>query len=278
MISTQVSNFLLRKSRKARPTYEQYRFVLEKVLLPWCEEAGITETSQLDATAVMILTEDLGKRERPLSPTTIQTYIRNVRIFLNWCQVPQGDYEPVRVPRRMRDTLTRTEIERIENAASTESDKLIVRILADTGIRVSELTGLRPQDLRADTNARHYFLRVIGKGDKEREVGLTQEIYRRVRAFSLDQPEFIFNLKGKRMEKYQVEYRIRKLSAKAKIGRQVNPHLFRHSFITQQIRAGKASLIDIQRAVGHSTLAMISQVYAHTTPADSYSALMAGLQ
>lgn len=277
MLNSQVSEFLIRKKRKAPATYAQYQFVLEKVLIPWCRSVDISEVIYLDATAMMRFTDSLTVREKPLSATTIQTYVRAVRIFLNWAKVPVGDFEPIHVPHRMRDTLSRAEVARIEAAAGYERDKLIVRVLADTGIRVGELVGLRPQDLRADTHAKQYFMRVIGKGNREREVGLPQETYRRLRRFSLDCPAYIFNLDGQAMQKHNVEYRIRLLAKRAAIGRRVFPHLFRHSWTTQQIRSGKASLIDIQRALGHTTLAMVSTIYAHTTPADSYNALMSGL-
>ena len=277
MIESQVSDFLLRKKRRAPATYGQYQFVLEKVLMPWCRDTGVSDAVELDDTAMMRFTDCLSAREKPLSQSTIQTYVRAVRIFLNWAKVPVGDFEPIHVPHRMRDTLSRAEVNRMEAAAKDERDRLIVRVLADTGIRVGELVGLRPKDLRADSHAKQYFLRVIGKGNKEREVGLPHETYRRLRHFSLDDPEYIFNLGGQPMQKHNVEYRVRLLAKRAQIGRRVFPHLFRHSWTTQQIRSGKASLIDIQRALGHTTLAMVSTIYAHTTPADSYNALMSGL-
>lgn len=279
MLASQVADFLLRKKRKAPATYEQYRFVLERVLLPWCQQVAVSQADELTDSTMMRFTDYLqGITYRPLAPASVQTYVRSVRIFLNWAKVPPGDYEPVHVPHRMRDTLSRQEVDRMESAAKSERDKLIVRVLADTGIRVGELTGLRPQDLRADTHAKMYFIRVIGKGDAQRDVGIPQETYRRLRQFSLDQPEYIFSLKGERLERYNVEYVIRKLAKAAGIGRRVWPHLMRHGFVTRQIRAGKMSPIDIQRALGHTTLAMVSQVYTHTTAADSYAKQMAGLE
>jgi integrase/recombinase XerD len=278
-IASQIADFLLRKKRKAPATYDQYRFVLERVLMPWCQQVAVSQADELTDSTMMRFTDHLqGTADRPLAPASVQTYIRSVRIFLNWCKVPPGDYEPVRVPHRMRDTLSRVEVDRMESAAKSERDKLIVRVLADSGIRVGELTGLRPQDLRADTHAKMYFVRVIGKGDQQRDVAIPEVVYRRLRQFSLDQPEWIFNLKGERMKRHNVDYVIHKLAKSAGIGRRVWPHLLRHSWATQQIRTGKASLIDIQRALGHTTLAMVSTIYAHTTPADSYNALMSGLK
>lgn len=276
MLQSQVSDFLLRKKRKAPATYEQYRFVLEAVLLPWAAHvAEISEASQLDATAMMKFTDYLGGK----APATIQTYVRCVRIFLNWCKVPIGDYDPVRVPRRLRDTLSRSEIDRMESAADCERDKLIIRLLADTGIRVGELIGLRPRDLRGDSHERMYFIRVIGKGDRQRDVGLPKDTYDRLRKFSLslDPGDWIFNLKGEQLARHSIEYVIRKTAKAAKIGRRVWPHLFRFSYVTQMARK-QVPVQDVMKAVGHSTPTMTMVIYNMATAEDSYARLMAALK
>src|SRR5207244_1613799 len=77
------------------------------------------------------------------------------------------------------DVLTRDEIERLEDAAPTERDKLIIRLLADTGIRVGELCGLRPEDI-VRSQDRRTFLKVRGKGSKERLVPLAPPLVRRL--------------------------------------------------------------------------------------------------
>lgn len=273
MIASQVSDFLLRKRRKAPATYEQYRFVLERILMPWCLDAGISKAGELCDTAMMRFTDSLTGR----SVATVQTYVRCVRIFLNWAKVPVGDYEPVQVPRRLRDTLSRAEVDKMEEAATNERDKLIVRVLADTGIRVGELVGLRPRDLRGDTHAHMYFIRVIGKGDKQRDVGLPKETYRRLRQFSLDADDWIFSIKGGQMSRHSVDYIIRKSAKAAKIERRVWPHLLRHSFVTEMARRG-VPVQDTMKAVGHTTPTMTMVVYNSTTASDSYNRIMAALK
>src|SRR5579872_757672 len=108
-LTSQIADFLLRKRPKAAPTQEQYPLVLGKVVLPWCQSAGIQSASELTDRQMARFTVDLENRERKLSATTIQTYVRCVRIFLNWCSVPVGDYEPVHVSRRLKDVLSRAE-------------------------------------------------------------------------------------------------------------------------------------------------------------------------
>ncbi len=74
--------------------------------------------------------------------------------------------------------LSRHEMQRIEELASRERDKLIVRILADTGIRLGELLGLRPASV-IDRDGRHY-LHVSGKGQRDRLVPITPILHERL--------------------------------------------------------------------------------------------------
>lgn len=296
-LERQIDSFLQEKQRLvdtrrlSRRTVEQYRHVLTTIWLPWANSEGLYEARDCTDAVMERFQDSLLARPRPLSVPSIRTYIRNVRVLLTWADVAPGRFRPIREPERLRDPLTREEIQKVEKAARSERDRLIVRALADTGVRISELLGLRLRDLREDGYAHHYFMRVIGKGDREREVGIPKELYRRLRALALvGGEEFIFCggkgkaegddivYRGGRLDKNAAEKVVKAMAKRAGIQRRVHPHLFRHGWITQQLRAGKMNLIDIQRHVGHRTLAMISQIYAHTTPNDSYEAMMAGMK
>lgn len=78
--------------------------------------------------------------------------------------------------------LERDEIQRLEVAAGTERDKLIVRLLVDTGMRAGELAGIRLDDLIEQ--GRDRFVRVRGKGRKERFVSVLPDLYRRLRKYA----------------------------------------------------------------------------------------------
>jgi integrase len=96
--------------------------------------------------------------------------------------------------KRVLDVLTRDEIQAMEDAATTERDKLIVRVLADTGLRLGELLALRASDIRPE--AGKHVLRVPGreragrsawvggKGDRERLVPISPALARRLRRFA----------------------------------------------------------------------------------------------
>ncbi|MGH7883455.1 MAG: tyrosine-type recombinase/integrase, partial [Candidatus Dormibacteraceae bacterium] len=132
------------------------------------------------------LLEAGGKDGRPLSKHSVHSYTRAMNHFLNWAkregeQVEAKGQLP-KLPRRLVEVLSREEIKQMEDTAKTERDKLIVRILADTGIRVSELLGLRINDLV--DRSRNYYLHIHeGKGAKDRLVP-APTLHRRIRIYA----------------------------------------------------------------------------------------------
>jgi integrase/recombinase XerC len=158
-------------------TVTHYQEVLEEVLLPFCAEAGIESPGGLTNAHL----NDLGaghldgtrsRSGRPISKATVHSYMRAINSFLVWARAQgEGGTARGRLPsmrKRVLDTLSREEIQRMEDAAATERDKLIVRVLADTGMRLGELLVLRPDDVRLEGGKN--VLKVLGKGDKERLV------------------------------------------------------------------------------------------------------------
>jgi len=194
-----------------------------------------------------------------------------------------------KLPQRLLNVLSREEIRELEGVASSERDKLIVRILADTGIRLSELLGLSPDDLVEQ--GRDRFLKVRGKGDQERLVPLQPALYVRLRRYiERGRPEsavgrVFLTLRRSRvsgdyeaLEPRAVQQLMAVLAAKAGIrGKPTNPHAFRHAFATWCLRRGM-NPIQLQRILGHRSLEMISNVYGHLEPTDAAAAMMAALR
>jgi len=85
-----------------------------------------------------------------------------------------------------RKVLSRPEIARLEGAATSERDKLIVRIVADYGVRLGELSGLTTDSIRRDDGGA--FLKVRGKGDRERLVPILPDLAGRIERFIEDRP------------------------------------------------------------------------------------------
>src|SRR5262249_44801950 len=97
------------------------------------------------------LLEEGGKSGRPLSRHTIASYLRSINVFLSWAEAEgesvAGRAKAPKSSKRIIDVLSRDEVQAMEDAATTERDKLIIRLLADTGIRVGELVRLTLDDL-----------------------------------------------------------------------------------------------------------------------------------
>ncbi|MDQ6949954.1 MAG: tyrosine-type recombinase/integrase [Actinomycetota bacterium] len=152
--------------------------MLRRVLLPFCEQEEVDDPAKLSKRHLERLSVEL--QARGLRRPSIRSYLSAVNHFLRWC-AKEGELPAVitapqlRQERILIDVLSRNEIDLLEGAASTERDKLIVRVLADTGMRLGELRGLRVEDLL--TRGRERFLRVRGKGSRERLVPLQPSLY-----------------------------------------------------------------------------------------------------
>ena len=219
-----------------------------------------------------------------------RSYVRSVRVFLAWSARPEGGKATVgaspTVPKGTKpviDVLTREEIQRMENAVATERDKLIIRILADCGLRLGELLSLRVEDIQEIAKGR-FALKVHGKGSRDRLVPLKPDLHRRLRRFlagrhAEGRNRVLVSLRKGADGRYapltesgagQV---VRIAAQNAGITKRVYPHLLRHSYATQWLRNG-GNVISLQRVLGHSDLSMITGVYSHLDTGDDYDAAM----
>jgi integrase len=274
-------------------TVGHYREVLEQVLIPFCTKEGLETVADLTSRHL----NDLGaghldgtrsRSGRAISKATVHSYMRAINSFIGWARA-QGEASAARgrlpsMRKRVLDTLSREEIQSMEDAAATERDKLIVRVLADTGMRLGELLALRPNDLRSEGGKN--VIKVRGKGDRERLVPLAPSLARRLRRFAdrsraqaTSDRLFLTLRRGRTsgqldsLTESAVEQMIRSLAEVAGIAKRVYPHLLRHSFATEYLRRGGNPIL-LQQILGHSSLTMITQTYQHLTVADAHEELM----
>jgi integrase/recombinase XerD len=284
-----VRDFLVhcRSRRLSSKTVEDtYRPRLDRQLLPWCAAEGITHIGQLDRRALeryqAHLFEDGSHRKRQLSTFTVNSYVRTVNVFLAWAreegETTTANARLAREPSRVVETLTREEIAAMEKAA-TVRDALIVRLLADTGIRASELCGLRVDDL---VDRDHYdYIKVRGKGEKERLVPVPAATARRLRHYirsrsatgSTSDRVFLSLRRNVRTGEYEpvevsgLEQLIRSLARNAGLTRRVYPHIFRHTYISELLKR-RVDSTKVRRVVGHSSTQLIDRVYGHLLHSD----------
>ncbi len=169
--------------------------------------------------------------------------------------------------------LTIKEMETILGAPNTRNlagirDRAILELLYATGIRVSELVGLKTQDVNLESG----FLKCFGKGGKERIVPLGRmakefvERYLEKRQFQNGKSEALFlgsKKAGERLSRQAVWQMIKKYAKQARIKKDITPHTFRHSFATHLLERG-ADLRVVQELLGHADIAT-TQIYTHVS-------------
>lgn len=288
-----VDDFLASKRAggKSPRTLEAYEYPLRRLFLPFCELQGLSAPSAIDQRALDRLSAQLlesGPGGRPLSRHSVASYARHINVFLKWArnegELPgSGRMQNVKPKRKVLEVLSREEVEAMEDAAETERDKLIIRLLADTGVRLGELLALRLDDI--SVQGRSHYLRVHGKGDSERLVPIPRLHPRLQRFVQRGRPkdtssDRIFLTRRRRpggdyeaLTKSGVEQMLRLTAQRAGIKRRVYPHLLRHSFATWSLRGGMGPL-QLMQIMGHTSLDMITNVYSHLVPQDSYDAML----
>jgi integrase/recombinase XerD len=186
---------------------------------------------------------------------------------------PTALLEAPRLGRKLPDTLSLREINALIAAIDLskpegQRNKAMLETLYSCGLRVSELVGLKISNLFLDDE----FLKVTGKGDKERlvpvgSVAIKQiKIYReevRVHVRPKKEAEDILflNQRGGALSRVMVFLIIKDLAARAGIKKSISPHTFRHSFATHLIEGG-ADLRAVQEMLGHESITT-TEIYTH---------------
>jgi len=181
--------------------------------------------------------------------------------------------EAPKLGRKLPDTLSIEEIDQILSAIDHSTpegmrNRAMLETLYSSGLRVSELIGLKMSNVHADVG----FLRIFGKGSKERLVPIGREALKYIRIYidevrvHLDikhgHESFLFlNRNGRQLSRQMVFIVIKNLVEKAGIKKTISPHTFRHSFATHLIEGG-ADLRAVQEMLGHESITT-TEIYTH---------------
>lgn len=149
-----------------------------------------------------------------------------------------------------------------------QRDRCVIEMLYSCGLRVSELCHLRLSDLYLDEG----FLRVTGKGNKQRLVPISARAIRELQFWFVDRNEieakpgeedfvFISHRRKKRLSRITVFHNIKVYAEQAGITKTISPHTFRHSFATHLLEGG-ANLRAIQAMLGHESITT-TEIYTH---------------
>ncbi|MEM8967470.1 MAG: site-specific tyrosine recombinase XerD [Bacteroidota bacterium] len=181
--------------------------------------------------------------------------------------------EGPKIDRKLPDTLSFPEIEQILDAVDMSTDegirnRAIIETLYSSGMRVTELTELRISNLYTDVG----FIRIIGKGNKERIVPVGQDALTYIKIYTehvrrhLDiepgQENYLFlNRRGSKLSRVMIFNIVRDAADRAGITKKVSPHTFRHSFATHLVEGG-ANLRAVQDMLGHVSITT-TEIYTH---------------
>lgn len=171
--------------------------------------------------------------------------------------------------RQLPDILSTDEIDRIIATVDTSSvkglrDCAMLELLYSCGLRVSELISLKVQDLFFGEG----YIRVIGKGDKQRLVPISATARERIYRYLDKRPEtrsgeetLFLNNRGSRLTRVMVFTILKQAARNAGIEKRISPHTFRHSFATHLLEGG-ASIRQVQEMLGHESI-LTTEIYTH---------------
>lgn len=215
-----------------------------------------------------------------LSPRSQARIISGIKQFYSYLlledEIKDDPSELLEMPslgRKLPEVLSEAEIDALIEAidyskAEAERNHAILETLYSCGLRVSELVNLKFEDLHFDKG----FIRVIGKGNKERLVPINQTAANLISEYRLNSradlkvkpgnEKIVFlNRRGAKLTREMIFTILKDLATKIGLKKQVSPHTFRHSFATHLLEGG-ANLRAIQEMLGHESITT-TEIYTH---------------
>lgn len=211
-----------------------------------------------------------------LKPRSIFRMVESIRQFYKFLVIediikedPTVYLSVPKTPAVLPDTLTNKEVDILLNSVSGTDDlsirnRAMLELLYATGLRVSELISLKFDNV----NLEECFVRIIGKGNKERLVPFGHkakiflERYLRIRKKINSEYLFLTRLK-KPISRIEFWRQLKEISIKAGIMKNITPHTLRHSFATHLLTAG-TDIRFVQEMLGHSSIST-TQIYTHVS-------------
>lgn len=215
------------------------------------------------------------QKERGISNRTLDSRRSAIHAFLEWAanenyigKNPCRAINVIKYERKEREGLTQVELEKVRMSCKTAREKAIVEFLYSTGARVTEACTVKISDVNFEKGEVILF----GKGAKHRKSYLSAKCilylteYMHMRE---DNSEYLFVSERKphnSLKKEAIERSIRNIGKRSEIGRDLFPHLFRHTVATDMIQRS-VPVTDVQRMLGHANINTTLE-YAKTCDAD----------
>lgn len=242
-------------------------------LLSSSEPHSPTEVTKEDVDSFMVTLY-----ERRTTPTTQARNLSALRSFFSYLKreslIESNPTDRIHAPktgRHLPDTLTLEEIDRMIASIDVSEpaghrDRAIIELLYSCGLRVSELLSLRHNDIFASEG----FIRVIGKGDKQRLVPISDEALKQLKLYyksrsviwkSKSRNQIFLNLRGGVLTRMSVYTIVERAARSAGISKHISPHTLRHSFASHLLEGG-ADIRQVQEMLGHEDI-ITTEIYTH---------------
>ncbi len=274
----QFRQYLLLEKSLAAPSIEAYLHDAE-ALRKWAELRGMNRNPE-DFNLQDLMAFSAWLAEIGFSATSQARILSGIRGFYRFLvlqnvipESPADFVEPPKTGRKLPVVLSPEEIDGMIAAIDRskpegERDVAMLETLYSCGLRVSELVGLKTTDIFAEDS----YLRVIGKGNKERlvpiggralkHINLYRDAVRRHMNIHPSSRDIVFlNRRGSKLSRQSVFLLIKSLANRTGISKNISPHTFRHSFATHLVEAG-ADLRAVQEMLGHESITT-TEIYTH---------------
>ena len=265
---------------------------IERSLSPNSVDAYIRDIKKLanfsrkiNKNQLQIQKNDLSKFVNNISKSGISVrsqcrIISGIKAFYKYLLIedyiktnPSELLESPRIGQKLPDILSVDEIDLLISAIDLSKsegsrNRAMLEILYSCGLRVTELIELKLSNI----NIKEGFIRVIGKGDKERLAPIGNTAIKYLKIYLTEKRNFqsvkrgyhdilFLNRRGKQLSRVMIFTIIKKLSTKINLKKKISPHTFRHSFATHLIKGG-ADLRAVQEMLGHESITT-TEIYTH---------------
>ncbi len=229
---------------------------------------------------------------KPVAASTVARKIAAIKSFFNYLTASRAidvdaavGLETPKIAKRTPKTMSSADVELLINAPGSGNspkvlrDHALLKLLYATGMRVSELVALQLGDI--DLAAECVYVRNHQAGGKERQVPMSLSAVQAVQVYvergragliKTDPPPLalFLNQRGQSLTRQGMWLIIKEYAAKVGLPYEVTPHILRHSFAAHMLRENKASLVDIQRRLGHANIST-TQIYVQPVAAETAS-------
>ena len=264
-------NYLRIERRMSPNTVTSYCHDVDEFLkYVGCESAKVT-SEQIKEYLGFVISKGLSKR-------STARLLSSLRSYFDWCieegEVKENPCDRVDAPKLgkyLPAVLSLEEVTAILESVDLKKpfgkrDRAILEVLYGCGLRVSEAANLRISNVFLDEG----FVKIIGKGDKQRLVPLGEVAADAIRSYLPERPvpserryeDYLFlNRFGKPLSRISIFNLVKNQAMVAGIRKEISPHTFRHSFATHLIENG-ADLRIVQEMLGHESI-LTTEIYTH---------------